>query len=165
MPRRRKIKGTVTVNVPGDSAKLLQIDAYAKSLTKENGRKVKTELRRSLRLAAKPTTDKQKAAVKALPRVGSKLKMQAARKTKIQPDFGKRTAGVRFHVPGKKGGDRIPQQLNRGGLRHPLYGNRHFWYTTAVPKGWFDAPAHQSADAMRKAVSKAIDQTMKGFGI
>jgi hypothetical protein len=55
--------------------------------------------------------------------------------------------------------------LDRGRLRHPLYGNKNFWYTQRVPEEWFTRPMEESADKFNSELSKAAETVIKkAFG-
>ena len=51
------------------------------------------------------------------------------------------------------------QAADRGILRHPLFGNRRFWYTQRIPPGWFTRPEEEHANATAPAeLEKAVDK-------
>ena len=50
--------------------------------------------------------------------------------------------------------------LNRGRLRHPLFGNRNFWFNQDVKPGFFTDTIAADADGIRKRVFDAIDDTV-----
>lgn len=47
--------------------------------------------------------------------------------------------------------------LDDGRLRHPLYGNRRYWYQQAVTPGWFTRPMERSAQVFRQGLLDAVD--------
>ncbi len=57
---------------------------------------------------------------------------------------------------GTKGKSKL-ERLNRGILRHPLYGNRSHWYTQAVEPGWFDDSIREHLDVLRNNITDAMD--------
>lgn len=51
--------------------------------------------------------------------------------------------------------------LDKGRLRHPLYGNRGHWYVQAVKPGfWTDAMEGEATDTVRAAAIQAIDDVV-----
>lgn len=47
--------------------------------------------------------------------------------------------------------------LDRGRLRHPLFGRRRHWYTQSIPPGWFTKPIEAKADKFRDELLAAVD--------
>lgn len=47
--------------------------------------------------------------------------------------------------------------LNRGRLRHPLYGNREHWYDQHVKPEFWDRAMRKGEDDVRKEVLAALD--------
>lgn len=48
--------------------------------------------------------------------------------------------------------------LNRGVLRHPLFGNREYWVDQRVRRGFVDRPADRLAPAVRREMQVVIDK-------
>jgi hypothetical protein len=51
--------------------------------------------------------------------------------------------------------------VNRGVLRHPLFGNRKHWSNTRVTPGWFTRAAADHTDTVRRELLKALDEIKK----
>jgi hypothetical protein len=49
--------------------------------------------------------------------------------------------------------------LNRGRLRHPLFGNRNHWYDIRIRPGFINVAADQTFKDVRREVLKAIDRS------
>jgi hypothetical protein len=47
--------------------------------------------------------------------------------------------------------------VDRGRLRHPLFGNRKLWYTTKVKPGFASGALEETQDQIADAVGDAID--------
>lgn len=64
---------------------------------------------------------------------------------------------VRVFAKGKKEGRDVPT-LNRGLLRHPLFGNRRFWYgqRSGVRKGFVDDGGDKAFDLVGDTVRDAL---------
>jgi hypothetical protein len=53
--------------------------------------------------------------------------------------------------------------LDRGRLRHPLYGNKEHWYTQTVQAGWFSTPIEEMSQEIRVEVSEALARVAEKF--
>lgn len=73
---------------------------------------------------------------------------------------GSKRRGVRVRIdvrPGRgKGGVADPGAINRGRLRHPVFGDRESWVTQAVPAGWFSVPMAKGAPRVEAAIVEAL---------
>ncbi len=38
------------------------------------------------------------------------------------------------------------RSLDRGRLRHPLFGNREHWYNESVPRGWWTLSLYKASN-------------------
>jgi hypothetical protein len=47
--------------------------------------------------------------------------------------------------------------LNRGRLRHPLYGNRGRWFDTRIDPLWWDEPLFRDAPKVRVELERVLD--------
>jgi hypothetical protein len=53
------------------------------------------------------------------------------------------------------------QSLDRGRLRHPLFGNRRYWYMQAVRPGWFTSAVEGHVNATGEGeLNVAVDKTV-----
>ena len=48
------------------------------------------------------------------------------------------------------------EALDRGELRHPLYGNRKYWFSQSVRPGFWSRPIEDRAPQIRDAVAKEV---------
>lgn len=53
--------------------------------------------------------------------------------------------------------ERDVASINRGVLRHPLYGNRHHWYGQPVQPDFVTGPFRRNAPKIRRAVEQVLD--------
>ena len=137
--------------VRGDYQKL------AKALQAAGTKEMRTRLRKIMSEETKPTRKKiRQSAIDNLPSGGG-LNKWAARTPNVNTDFREKSAGVRI-VMAKKGHDL--QALNRGRLRHPLFGNRKHWYTQTIAPGFFTKPIEDDADALRERIRAAVEKYM-----
>jgi hypothetical protein len=67
--------------------------------------------------------------------------------------------GVRLTASAKtrRGKQRDLVSLNKGRLRHPLYGDREWWFDQEVKKGFWDEPLLDESDAVREELVKVLD--------
>jgi len=61
----------------------------------------------------------------------------------------------------KGGKDRDLSSLNRGRLRHPLFGDRRHWFDQQVSPNWWDDPLLEGADEIRKEIVKSLDDVAR----
>jgi hypothetical protein len=66
--------------------------------------------------------------------------------------------GVTVRARTKSAKARKLRQLDRGVLKHPLFGNRRKWYTQAVTPGWFTGPAGDAKSRARVEIVAAMDR-------
>jgi|GEM_PF-1563652 len=48
-------------------------------------------------------------------------------------------------------------RLDKGTFRHPLFGNRGYWYDQQVAPGWWTVPMEANKEVVAAAVIKAVD--------
>jgi len=58
-------------------------------------------------------------------------------------------------------GQRDLVALNRGYLRHPLFGNRDFWFEQSVEPGWWDRAMEEGQDDVRRELIEALDRVAR----
>lgn len=131
----------------------------AKQLRVLGDKELKRELYRGINRAVKPLTeDVKKETPQFLPRryafeLAKSLRVRARRRAGNNPAV---------YLVGKaktpKGKDRDLASLNRGRLRHPLFGNRGFWYDQKVSPNWWDDPLFRGADQVREEIVNTLDE-------
>lgn len=70
---------------------------------------------------------------------------------------------VRVYGDGRRQRRMVPN-LNRGQLRHPLYGNREFWFDQAVRAGFVDRPFNRLKPGVAREMQRVIDDVAKQIG-
>lgn len=118
-----------------------------------NGREIRKQLTRELRVAARPMVPAVRASIRAIPNSGgqsSGLRDRMAKATRLRVNTVGRNAGVAVLVDGKKmpaGQKALPSYMegrNRRPWRHPVFGTdtwvtqkpHPYFYRVVVPMGW-----------------------------
>ena len=130
----------------------------ARALRQIGDKELRRELYAGINRAVKPLTESVKDATRRyLPdayadELSKTLKVRARRRAGKDP--GVSLAGTAKTRAGK---DRNLRALNRGQLRHPLYGNREHWFNQKVTPGWWDEPLSDGADEVRQELVNVLD--------
>lgn len=130
-------------------------DAQAK-LHKAAVKGVKSELRKALGAATKPARTQ----IRNLERDGGYLPTKMRKKWIPLPSQVISTANDQIAVVWRqRKGKSDMKALNRGKLRHPLFGNRHHWYNQSIKPGmWDKSLAKVAPDAVEK-----VDDAMRSW--
>ena len=121
------------------------------------------QMSKALRDAAKPLQPAvRKEAVAAMPSgYGPTLAKSLRFRTAIKETAHTADVVVRVYGDGRRERREVPA-LNRGRLRHPLYGNRNRWFDQRVRPGFVDRPADrlmpEAARQMRAVISYVAEQ-------
>lgn len=94
-------------------------------------------------------------AMRVLPKRGGANTWVANAPVRRIPLLDEKRAGLLIRQT-KRGHDLIA--INRGLLRHPLFGNREHWYTTNIPRDYFDAPIRAKAPEIERRLTSAIER-------
>jgi hypothetical protein len=131
----------------------------AKALRELGDKELRNELYRGINRAVKPLSEAVKGDTpQFLPRryaleLSKTLRIRARRRAGRNPAI--------FLVASAKtprGTERDLASLNRGRLRHPLYGNRRYWYDQDVSPNWWTDPLLEGVDQVREELVKVIDE-------
>lgn len=68
------------------------------------------------------------------------------------------TARMRFTATERQGRKIDLHSLDQGRLRHPLFGDRKWWYSQAVRPGWFTRPLEAKASDFERELDRAVDK-------
>ena len=147
---------TLDVKVMGAES----LSRLARDLKAAGERDLRRELLKGVQRAAKPAKEAaKKAALEELPDVGGLAAEIAGSKFSAKTNTG-RNPSVRITAkgrPNRSGREHDLRSLDRGRLRHPLYGNRGHWYNQAVKPDWFTEAMKKQAPEVRKEIVAAID--------
>jgi hypothetical protein len=133
-----------------------QIAALAKAIKGEGaaGKGLQKTVRASIRTSAKP--------------LGKFVAVSAGRALPRRGGVGYKVAGAAVTVCGNVGSGGISAKLklrakgydlpamDRGRLRHPVFGNRHVWVTQLVQPKVFTDPFTEGAPAIRQEIEKGL---------
>ena len=133
--------------VRGDWAKM------AKELEKQGRRDLRKTLRKVLTDATKPARREMRDATRAaLPKKGG-LSKWAGKMPALTIHESGPSVGATIKL-GRKGHDF--KALNRGRVRHPLFGNRDHWYVEGIESGWWDEARKRIEPQVRQSVDEAM---------
>jgi hypothetical protein len=133
-----------------------------------DGRTVVNEMAKEIRDAVPPVrAAARQHALAFLPKRGGLNAWVAAASVRAAVRRGPRSAGVSL-VAGRNSRRRRADldRLDRDGrLRHPLYGDRDFWYLQSVQPGWFTAAVVDHTDDFADAIADAVDTAARKVGL
>ena len=134
----------------------------AKALRQAGDKELRKELYSGLNRSVKPLTEAvKKGTASYFPRryafeLAKYLRVRARRRAGKNPAIflvGKAKT--------KQGKERDLASLNRGRLRHPLFGNRRYWYDQSIPANWWDDPLLENAEQVREDIVNVLDEIGK----
>jgi len=56
---------------------------------------------------------------------------------------------------------RMPEVINDGRIRHPVYGNRRRWVTQYASPPWWDDTVRQHTPRMEREVARILDDVRR----
>lgn len=153
----------VSGSVTGGREEVRHIQGLLTTMNKDLAAKLRDRIRPAL---APLKSDVPATAGRYMPHRGGYAAL-LSRSTKVEVRvFGNVKATVRVSASGKRE-NRDVGRLNRGELRHPLFGRRSYvdragvkrsgWFTTGVRRGYVDDPLRRATRRVDKAVNEACD--------
>ena len=144
---------TISVRGADDLADL------GRALRESGDRELRRELFRALNRATKEPKAAAKKELSSVLPSGSRIHFAGLR-LNTRTRVSGRWPGVRVQS-GKSNHDWAA--LNRGRLRHPLFGRRGpgQWFNTSIEPGWFSRPMGAAVDQMRGEILTAIDDVRR----
>lgn len=121
------------------------------------------ELRRDLMRGINRSLKPAKAAVKAaalreLPRRGGLNRVIATSRIGSRSRTGGRNPAV--FLTGKKAGHDL-RSVDRGRLRHPVFGNKSVWVTQEIKPGWWSRTLQDQAPRVRREVVDVLEDVAR----
>ena len=142
-----------------------QFFALARRLKEAGDKDLQRELYRGLNRAVKPlTASVRQSALETLPSQGGlNVTIATGSKVKVQRRTGARSVGIKLIATAQtpKGRDRDLAGMDKGKLRHPLFGNRGFWYPQAIAPGWWTKPTGRAGPVVRAELLKVMEEVRR----
>jgi hypothetical protein len=142
-----------------------QARAAARDLRRIAARDLEREFKRATADAVKPLPDMVRTAASGvLPHrydavLSPKIRMRVSTSTAVRSAAGVK---VTIYASGKVE-HRDVAALNRGTLRHPLFGRRKWWYAQRVSPGMVDRPVEELRGQVIADIDKAADEIAARF--
>lgn len=141
--------GCLTIELRGGPDQLARI---SRQLKEEANRGLRLELDRALREAVAPLRQAlPESARQTLPRRGGLADQVAASRVGVRRIPVSRGGGLRLVATN----NRALRNLDRGRLRHPVFG-RDDWVTQPVTPGWWSKPIEDAGPQVQAAVQEAV---------
>lgn len=136
------------------------LEKLGRALKQVGDRELRKELLAALRAATKPMKEAVQASAREnLPSRGGFADLVAASRFTTKNRLSGKNVGMRFEAKNRH----EIKALDRGRLRHPLYGNKEHWYTQTVTAGWFSTPIEEMSQEIRVEVSEALARVAEKF--
>lgn len=146
---------TVSVRVIGAE----RLGKVARDLKVAGAVDLRRELLQAVRTTAAPLKrEVQQAARDQLPAGGGLNEFVASAKIGVRTRTTGRSIGVKLQ--GAKSGHDL-EAIDRGRVRHPVYGNRRAWVNQSVSPGWWSKTLERSAPKFRLAIVKAMNDVAR----
>lgn len=132
----------------------------------KDGMVLRRELRNELKDAARPMGDAVREHVALYVPSGYAPVLAAAVTVTPMQSLRGATAGLKLRVTAK--GRRQRRQvgvIDKGILRHPVYGNRDVWVSQRVKPGFASDPLYDSSDEARDQIQQAIRKAIEKVGL
>lgn len=136
-----------------------KFDRVARELKRVGDKELRKELYKALNRATKPMrAEAKKSGQQNLPRAGGLNKKVGRARLSTKRSAGK-NPGVKIVA---KGMDQLGL-MDRGFVRHPVYGNRRRWVTQPIPdaEGWFTTPMEEGKPAAQREIVESLDDIAK----
>ena len=126
-----------------------------------NPRVVRKELNTSLKEAAAPAVEDVKSAALNLPAKSKRhiLRQRIADSTSAQVKSSGRDPSVKVRISRPKMKDKapVPQLMDKGPFRHPVFGREKKWVKQDGHKAWFENAIQKTVPEVRARVEEAAD--------
>lgn len=142
------------VELKGDGQRKLK--AIARQLEeKGNSRAIKRRLAKGIRDGAEPITREQRESLAAgLPkRGGAAVEISTESRLSTRTSYAAATVTITDSWPGHS-----MRAINAGSLRHPLFGDRRYWFDTTIIAGLLSDPVYRNKTAVVLAIVAEMDR-------
>lgn len=148
----------MAVDVTIEGAEKLAV--LGKALRQVGDKELRRELFASLQRATKPTREKVRESLASdLPQRGGLAATMAASRLSTRSRAGGKNPAVRIEA-------KAPHDLrsmDKGRLRHPIYGSRKKWVTQAIQPGVFSKPIEDDAPQIRDEILAGMERVALKF--
>jgi hypothetical protein len=135
-----------------------QLTTLARRLKEAGDGQLRRELLAGIRKSGrKILPDIPQSAYRTLPRRGGLADRVARQKFALRTSLSGSSASVRIGATGMK----ELRDINRGRLRHPLFGNRDHWYQQQIEPGFFDEPIERRAPDVRREIQQVMNDVAR----
>lgn len=149
--------GTEDFTVTG--ARELETVGHRLKAAGKSGGGLRRELLRNIRRETKPVlTEIPDNAIDTLPEAGGLSEQVASAQYASRTRLTGNSVGVQIRATGTPGARNLGR-LNRGQLRHPLFGDRGRWFSQSVRPGFFSAPIEKRKPRIQRGIKRAMDDT------
>lgn len=100
----------------------------------------------------------------------AQAKLEALRRLPKGGGLNRHVAKTRLVTRANRGGVYVTsvtrgqaRLIDKGAVRHPVFGNREVWRTTDVPRGWFTVPMQAGAPRGRRELIAVFDDVAKSI--
>jgi hypothetical protein len=114
-------------------------------------RGLRAELLRAMRLAAKPMVEAAKASARENLNVWVADGAKIAARNRVAS-----TNAVGMRIVATEGAAKL-EDMDKGKVRHPVYGNRKVWVDQDIQAGWFSKPLNEAMPAVQADVLMAMN--------
>lgn len=134
-----------------------QLEQLARRLRQVGDKGLNRRFSAGLNRAAKPLKEAAKASARSrLPARGG----LAARVVGAKYSTRRRRDGIR--ITARAGTQRVDlEALDRGEVRHPVFGDRRVWVRQRVVPGWWTRPMQDGAPAVRRELERVMDEVSR----
>lgn len=134
------------------------LERIARELKATGDKELRRELLRGIQKGAKPLKEAVKrSADLTLPQRGGLHKVVARSKVSVRTRLAGGNPGVTLRADS---GHDI-NAMDRGRLRHPVFGDRRAWVTQQIKPGWWSLPIKAAAPAVRQNIEQAMESVIK----
>lgn len=137
-----------------------QFAAVAKALKEMGDKGLQREFNRALRDAAKPFIDAvHESALRRLPSHGGLAQRVAGTGVRVRKSDNRKGTGIRLVATGKIGAKDI-SRMNRGQVRHPVFGHQP-WVTQSISPGFWDQAVEAVSSTVMRQMQAALDDVAR----
>lgn len=145
----------ISVDVSGRK----QLAELAERINAAADRGIRRELTKALNESTEPAKDAvRQSALDLLPKSGGLAALVAASRISTRTSLRGRNPSVR--ITQRLAGHDL-KAIDRGRLRHPVFGNRSTWVSQTVPAGYWTTPMERNARRTRREVVFAMQRVSR----